>query len=121
MPPNPPYYLIQIRILTGIWVFKSIRKNCFDRNVGEPVGGAQKTACAYLGVRGAGKKSVACVGWCEGARDLLKVRRGGCGRPGAEWGSDFFCARGFSLVTFFVGECVMACEEIRRRGPQQKK
>ena len=59
-------------------------------------------------------------GGCEGARDLcgwivagrvaifLKVRRGGC-------------VKALFLVTFFVGDCVMACAEIRLwRKPAKK-
>ena len=59
--------------------------------------GRKKRVSGYLGVRGAGKKSVVSAGMCEGARDLLKVRRGGCGRPGEEWGSDCCSARPFFL------------------------
>ena len=52
--------------------------------------GRKKRVSGYLGVRGAGKKSVASAGRCEGARDL-------CGRPGEEWGSDCCSARPFFL------------------------
>ena len=43
------------------------------------VGGAQKSASGYLGVRGAGKKSIAWVGNWEGARDLCGAACGGGG------------------------------------------